>query len=153
MASARFFAPARPFARSKPELMLRWAISMTLWFRAVAPWPSASRDLSSVSSPASRASLVLISLARLSYVLLRQGTQSLRDGGVESQVLELGGSLAVCLARLLSSDLGVERLVHGRPLGVKSQGSHSLEDWALGDTLFGVISAAGLPGPTLEQAK
>ena len=29
---------------------------------------------------------MLISLARLSYVLLRQGTQSLRDGSVESQV-------------------------------------------------------------------
>ena len=59
---------------------------------------------------------------------------------------EAGVLRAKCLARLLSGDLGVERLVHGRPLGVKPQGSHSL--WAFWVTRFLALSQQqALKGP------
>jgi hypothetical protein len=51
MASARFFAPAKLFARSKPESMLRRRISMSLWFSAVAPSPEAREGLVAVNGP------------------------------------------------------------------------------------------------------
>jgi len=44
--SERFLAPANLLARSKPEFMFRWAMSMILRLNAAAPWPAASKVLS-----------------------------------------------------------------------------------------------------------
>ena len=52
--SERFLAPANLLARSKPEFMFRWAMSMILRLNAAAPWPAASKVLSNVEIDASR---------------------------------------------------------------------------------------------------
>src|SRR4029078_7456327 len=69
IASARFLAPAKLLARSKPEFTLRWAISMILRLNATTPCPAASKVLSSVASGDERLTGLALGVERVEILL------------------------------------------------------------------------------------
>jgi hypothetical protein len=120
--SVRFLAFARLEAKSKLASTLRRAMSTILRLNAGSALAgSVERLLERRQRGIESILRAVIGLAALRDVLLGKGAHAFGDGGIETEMTELVGHVAIDGADLVGGKLGSLGRSHEKPLGVKAQ--------------------------------